>query len=71
MPKNWSQKLPPDVYVENINGNFSSEKLIFESYFIKEPSDDVILKIITLFDLPSKSQIFINMSSIKNPTSIL
>jgi hypothetical protein len=55
MPKNWSQNLPPDVYVENIIGNFSNEKLIFESYFIKEPSDDVILKIITLFDLPSKS----------------
>jgi hypothetical protein len=68
LPKDWIAGITSSSIIENIVGSFAINKLIFNESVVVQGNGDFLVKILTKFEWPSKSQLKISIKKVKNPS---
>lgn len=70
LPSDWAQVLPEDVKIASLIGAFSKSKLIYGERFIREPNNNLLLRITIEFEWPARESLKIKLRQIINPKNL-
>lgn len=70
LPSDWASVLPEDVKISSLVGGFSKSKLIYYERFIREPNNNLLLRITIDFEWPARESLKIKLRQIINPKNL-